>query len=150
MKRLIITIAAILLTVTNIPASAQTGQKHQRNTGTQQVQQKSNQTPVYEQKQVDQKAMFAGGEEKLVEFLLKNLKYPKDAEREKADGTVCVHFIVKSDGSLSEIKVPESVHPALDAEGIRIVKAMPKWIPARKKGKAVSQKAMIAIPFRLN
>lgn len=149
MKYLIITIVATLLAVTNIPANAKTEQIQKMNTGNQKVQQKSNQTPVYEQKQVDQKAMFTGGEEKLMEFMLKNMKYPKDAEREKVGGTVCVHFIVKSDGCLAEIQVPASVHPALDAEGIRIVKAMPKWIPAKKNGKPVNQKAMIAIPFRL-
>lgn len=59
MKYLIITIAATLLAVTNIPANARTEQIQKMNTGNQKVQQKSNQTPVYEQKQVDQKAMIA-------------------------------------------------------------------------------------------
>lgn len=149
MKCFIITIAVTLLAVANISTNARTEQIQNKNTGMLQVQQKSNQTPVYEQKQVDKKAMFAGGEEKLMEFMLKNLKYPKEAERDKVGGTVCVHFIVKSDGSLAEVKIPASVHPALDAEGIRIVKAMPKWIPAKKNGKPVNSKAMIAIPFRL-
>jgi hypothetical protein len=37
----------------------------------------------------------------------------------------------------------------LDAEGIRIVKAMPKLQPAQLKGKAVRSKMMLVLPFRL-
>ena len=79
-----------------------------------------------------------------------NVKYPQEAEKKGVSGVVRVHFIVETDGSLTDVKVPESVHPALDAEGIRLVKAMPKWTPAKLKGKAVRSKMVIAIPFRLN
>ena len=99
--------------------------------------------------QTTQKQQFTGGMMKQMEFMMKNLKYPKEAENEGASGTVRVHFIVEKDGSLTDVKVPESVHKALDAEAIRLVKAMPKWTPAQLKGKAVRSKMMLAIPFRL-
>lgn len=149
-KNLTIAITVTLLTAFGTTCNAQTGQKQEENAQKQQlVQSKSCQSSVYEQNQVEQQAMFAGGMEKQIEFLLKNLKYPKEALNEGASGTVRVHFIVKTDGSLTEVKVPDSIHPALDAEVIRVVKAMPKWLPAKIKGKAVCQKAMLAIPFRL-
>jgi TonB family protein len=81
--------------------------------------------------------------------MMQNVKYPKEAEKAGASGTVRVHFIVEKDGTLTNVKVPDSVHPALDAEGIRIVKAMPKWAPAKVKGKAVRSKMMLVLPFRL-
>ena len=105
--------------------------------------------PVYEQDKVDKKAEFAGGIDKQMEFMIRNVKYPKEAENEGVSGIVRVHFIVEKDGSLSNIKVPESVHPALDAEGIRLVNAMPKWNPANLNGKIVRSKMILVIPFRL-
>ena len=76
-------------------------------------------------------------------------KYPKEAEQAGASGAVRVNFIVEKDGSLTDVRVPDSIHHALDAEAIRLVKAMPKWQPAQLKGKPVRSKAMLAIPFRL-
>ena len=133
-KNIIIAIAAVMLTAGTTLCHAQTEQ---------------NQEPVYEQDKVEQKAEFTGGMEKQLQFMMQNLKYPKEAEKDGASGTVRVHFIVEKDGTLTDVKVPDSVHPALDAEGIRLVKAMPKWTPAKLKGKAVRSKMLLAIPFRL-
>ncbi|MBQ9666206.1 MAG: energy transducer TonB [Bacteroidaceae bacterium] len=142
-KNMMIAIAAAMLTAGSTACKAQTQQE------TTVQQQTEQQEPVYEQNEVEQKAEFVGGMGKQINFLLQNLRYPKEAEDEGASGTVRVHFIVEKDGSLTDVKVPESVHPALDAEGIRVVKAMPKWTPAQLNGKAVRSKMMLAMPFRL-
>ncbi len=139
-KSMIIAIAAAVLTAGTTVCHAQTSQS-------QQTEQK--QEPVYEQDKVEQKAEFTGGMMKQIEFMMQNLKYPKEAEKDGVSGTVRVYFIVEKDGTLTDVKVPDSVHKALDAEGIRLVKAMPKWTPAQLKGKAVRSKMMLAIPFRL-
>ena len=139
-KSMIIAIAAAVLTAGTTVCHAQTSQS-------QQTEQK--QEPVYEQDKVEQKAEFTGGMMKQIEFMMQNLKYPKEAEKDGASGTVRVHFIVEKDGTLTDVKVPDSVHPALDAEGIRLVKAMPKWPPAKVKGKAVRSKMVLPVQFRL-
>ena len=140
-KNMIIAIAAAVLTAGTTVCHAQTTQKQQT---------EQQQEPTYEQDKVDKQAEFAGGMMKQMEFMMKNLKYPKEAENEGASGTVRVHFIVEKDGSLTDVKVPESVHKALDAEAIRLVKAMPKWTPAQLKGKAVRSKMVLPVQFRLN
>ena len=139
-KSMIIAIAAAVLTAGTTVCHAQTSQS-------QQTEQK--QEPVYEQDKVEQKAEFTGGMMKQIEFMMQNLKYPKEAEKDGVSGTVRVHFIVEKDGTLTDVKVPDSVHPALDAEGIRLVKAMPKWTPAKVKGKAVRSKMVLPVQFRL-
>lgn len=140
-KSMIIAIAAAVLTAGTTVCHAQTSQS-------QQTEQK--QEPVYEQDKVEQKAEFTGGMMKQIEFMMQNLKYPKEAEKDGASGTVRVHFIVEKDGTLTDVKVPDSVHKALDAEAIRLVKAMPKWTPAQLKGKAVRSKKVLPVQFRLN
>ena len=140
-KSMIIAIAAAVLTAGTTVCHAQTSQS-------QQTEQK--QEPVYEQDKVEQKAEFTGGMMKQIEFMMQNLKYPKEAEKDGASGTVRVYFIVEKDGTLTDVKVPDSVHKALDAEAIRLVKAMPKWTPAQLKGKAVRSKMVLPVQFRLN
>ena len=139
-KSMIIAIAAAVLTAGTTVCHSQTSQS-------QQTEQK--QEPVYEQDKVEQKAEFTGGMMKQIEFMMQNLKYPKEAEKDGASGTVRVHFIVEKDGTLTDVKVPDSVHPALDAEGIRLVKSMPKWTPAKVKGKTVRSKMILPVQFRL-
>lgn len=139
-KSMIIAIAAAVLTAGTSVCHAQTSQSQQT---------EKKQEPVYEQDKVEQKAEFTGGMMKQIEFMMQKLKYPKEAEKDGASGTVRVHFIVEKNGTLTDVKVPDSVHPALDAEAIRLVKAMPKWTPAKVKGKAVRSKMMLPVQFRL-
>ena len=105
---------------------------------------------LFSPEQVDQRAMFPGGQEGMMSYMMQNMKYPKEAEKDKAQGTVVVHFVVEADGSISDAHVPDSlkVHPILDAAAVAFVKAMPKWKPAQLKGKAVRQRASHAITYR--
>ena len=111
------------------------------------------QTPkltIYKPEQVEQRAMFPGGQEGMLSYMMQNMKYPKEAEKDKAQGTVVVHFVVEADGSISDVHVPDSqkVHPILDAAAVAFVRAMPKWKPASLKGKAVRQRASHAVAYR--
>ena len=107
---------------------------------------------IYKPDQVEQRAMFPGGQEGMMSFMMQHMKYPKEAEKDKAQGTVVVHFVVEPDGSLSNVMIPDSlkVHPILDAAAVRLVKNMPKWKPAMLKGKAVRQSASHVVAFRYN
>ncbi|MBR1800109.1 MAG: energy transducer TonB [Bacteroidaceae bacterium] len=105
---------------------------------------------VYTPEQVDQRAMFPGGQEGMLSYMMQHMKYPKEAEKDKARGTVVVHFVVEADGSISGAHVPDSlsVHSVLDAAALQVVKEMPRWKPAKLKGKAVRQRATHAVMFR--
>lgn len=107
---------------------------------------------IYTPDQVDQRAMFPGGQDGMLSFMMQHMKYPKEAEKDKAQGTVVVHFVVEPDGSISDAHVPDSqkVHPVLDAAAVQLVKKMPKWKPAKLKGKNVRQSASHAVAFRYN
>ena len=51
-----------------------------------------------------------------------------------------ISFFVEPDGSLSDIEIVRKVDPELDEEALRVVKAMPKWIPGKQNGQAVRVK----------
>jgi TonB family protein len=69
---------------------------------------------------------FPGGIDSLSAFLKENVHRPEGSR--EADGTVLVEFVVEVDGSISEPKILKSLTPELDAEAIRVVKLMPKFI----------------------
>jgi len=98
---------------------------------------------------VEEMPQFPGGMGEAMRFLAQNIKYPKAAQQAKIEGRVIVQFVVGKDGSVSDIQIMRSVSPDLDAEAIRVVGMMPKWIPGKQRGKAVTVKYTMPIMFRL-
>jgi TonB family protein len=98
---------------------------------------------------VEQMPQFPGGPAALMEFLSKNIRYPKEADKNNIQGRVIVTFTVEKDGSISEAHTVKSVDPLLDAEAIRVINAMPNWIPGRQNGDPVRVKYTVPITFRL-
>jgi protein TonB len=92
---------------------------------------------------------FPGGMEALMQFMGQNMKYPKDAQKRKKQGRVLVTFVVEKDGSVSNAVVVKSVWPSLDAEALRVVRAMPKWAPGKQNGKVVRVKFTMPFNFAL-
>ena len=97
----------------------------------------------------EQMPEYPGGMAAMFEFLMKNMQYPKDAEKQKVEGRVMVMFVVETDGSISDVKVAKKTFPSLDAEAVRVVQSMPKWTPGRDKGKVVRVQYTLPVSFRL-
>ena len=98
---------------------------------------------------VEQNPQFPGGDQALMAWITKNLKYPSVAKENGIQGRVMVSFVVNKDGSISDTKITRSVDPSLDKEAIRLVYSMPKWTPGRQKGKNVRVKYSLPVTFRL-
>lgn len=92
---------------------------------------------------------FPDGIEAMIQFISNNIQYPADAKKQKVDGRVLVNFVVEKDGSITEVKVIKPTFPSLDAEAVRVVKAMPKWKPGYQKGQAVRVQFTMPINFSL-
>ena len=98
---------------------------------------------------VQQMPSFPGGQNALLQYLKRNIKYPLNAERNGIQGRVIVTFIVEKDGSITGVSVISSVEPSLDEEAVRVVKNMPNWIPGKQKNKPVRVKYTVPITFRM-
>lgn len=98
----------------------------------------------------DTPATFPGGEFKMVEYLRDNLKYPESAKKKGIEGKVYIQFVVEKDGSIADVKVMRGVCEELDAEAVRVIKAMPKWKPGEQEGKPVRTTMMLPINFKIN
>ena len=95
---------------------------------------------------VDEHPHFPGGNGALLDWLSKNIHYTSGCA--SIHGRVVVSFFVEPDGSLSDIELVQKVDPELDNEVLRVVKAMPKWIPVVHNGKAIRAKYTLPITFR--
>ena len=84
-----------------------------------------------------------------MKYLAANIKYPASAVKTKKQGRVMVTFVSQKDGSFTNARIARSVDPELDAEALRIVKAMPNWTPGTQLGKPVSVKYALPVKFSL-
>lgn len=98
---------------------------------------------------VEEMPMFPGGESALLKYIGENTIYPQSAKEQNIMGRVVVRFCITSDGNVSLISVIKGVSPDLDAEAIRVVNTLPKFIPGRQSGKNVPVWYMVPITFTL-
>ena len=141
-KCLLLAISAlVLLVVVFAPAGANAQNKkvkkartHKDTTTDDKVYDVCEQMPTYE-----------GGDAALLKYLGENWKLPDEYKERGIQGRMVVGFIVEKDGSLTNVKVLRAVDIALDAEVLRVVKGMPKWIPGRHNGQRVRVRYLLPI-----
>ena len=145
-KCLLLAISAlVLLVVVFAPAGANAqnkkvnkAQTHKDTTTDDKVYDVCEQMPIYE-----------GGDAALLKYLRENLKLPEEDKERGMQGRMVVGFVVEKDGSLTNVKVLRAVDIALDAEVLRVVKGMPKWIPGRHNGQRVRVRYLLPIQICL-
>lgn len=124
-------------------------EQNEKESKSKEEQNESESNKIFNGDDVDQQPSFPGGTNALNTFIVSNLKYPVFAQEKGIQGRVVVKFIVEKDGSISNVEVDRSVNPVLDNEAMRVVKAMPKWIPGQLNGKAVKVECSHPFVFQL-
>ena len=97
---------------------------------------------------VEQMPQFPGGDAALMEYIDSHIQWPPTATC--AQGRVIVQFVVDKTGKVGEVKVVRSVDKDLDKEAVRIIKTLPKFIPGRQNGQAVSVWYTLPVTFKLS
>lgn len=98
---------------------------------------------------VEQMPQFPGGEEELMKFVAANLQYPAVAQELGIQGRVIIRFVVTKDGEVTDVEVMRGLDPTCDKEALRVVKAMPKWIPGKQNGKNVPVYFTLPVLFQM-
>ncbi len=99
---------------------------------------------------VEQMPEFPGGQQALMEYLSKNIKYPAKAIKEGIQGRVIVRFVINRTGTVERAEVIRGLGSGCDEEALRVVNAMPKWKPGKHNGQAVSTFYTWPIIFKLD
>lgn len=98
---------------------------------------------------VEQMPEYPGGEEALMKFLQKNIKYPNSALENDIQGTVLVNFVLCEDGSICQLKVIKSPDTSLSRAAAEVISKMPNWKPGKQKGENVRVYFDVPINFTL-
>ena len=98
---------------------------------------------------VEEMPGFPGGEAEMYKFITTTIKYPEEAKELGIQGKVFVNFVVEPDGSISEVKLIRGIGGGCDEEAIRVVKAMPRWVPGKQRGVPVRVYFNLPIKFTL-
>lgn len=95
---------------------------------------------------------FPGGKEALTKWLGENMIYPQEAIELGLQGKCYLRYAIETDGSITEIRVIAGVRdcPECDREAIRLVKAMPKWIPQKENGQPVKTYWTMPLIFKMS
>ena len=96
---------------------------------------------------------FQGGDAALMKFIMKNIKYPKEARQKGTQGKVLATFVIGTDGSLEQIKLLEDVGDGCGEEALRLIKLMDEkklWTPGKKDGQNVAVQFNLPINFKLD
>jgi protein TonB len=97
---------------------------------------------------VDEDAYFPGGYSGLMQFISNNYIYPNYAKEKQLEGKFFVKFAVNTDGSVSHVSIDQKMNPPCricEDEGIRVVKLMSGWTPAKIDDKNVASWYIIPI-----
>ena len=141
-KCLLFVVSALILLVIVIAPARANAQDKKGNT-TQTRKDTATDDKVYEV--CEQMPIFEGGDAALLKYLGENWKLPDEYKERGIQGRMVVGFIVEKDGSLTNVKVLRAVDIAIDAEVLRVVKGMPKWIPGRHNGQRVRVRYLLPI-----
>lgn len=85
----------------------------------------------------------------LIQYMVRNLRYPTRARENGVEGIAVVRFIVEKDGTLSNITALRDPGQGLGKEAIRIVESMPPWTPGRQRGENVRVQFNLPVKFAL-
>lgn len=98
---------------------------------------------------VEQMPEFPGGTVAMMNFIAKNLKYPKEQLDAGIQGRVVIKFYVDTLGNVCEPTIVRGKDSALDKEAIRLVKTFPQFSPGMLNGKKVKVRYLLPITFKL-
>ena len=98
---------------------------------------------------VEQDAEFPGGQAALLKYIRENTKYPSIALEQDLQGVVILRFVVERDGSVGEVQVKKSLSAECDREAIRVVKSLPRFIPAKQSGRPVRKWFTVPVRFMI-
>ena len=97
----------------------------------------------------EQDAQFPGGQAALLKYIRENTKYPAIALEQDVQGMVILRFVVERDGHVGDIEVKKSLSAECDREAVRVIKSLPRFVPATKEGRPVRKWFTVPVRFMI-
>ena len=98
----------------------------------------------------DIQPQFPGGDQKMMQFISKSIKYPNKAKELGIQGTVHIRFTIDRDGNVKDATVLRGIEPECDREALNAVLQFPKFKPAQSNGENVNIIYNLPVRFTLD
>ena len=85
-----------------------------------------------------------------MEWLNYNVRYPSIAMEQGIQGRVDVQFVVNKEGRIEDVEAVFSPDASLAKEAVRVIKTMPRWIPAQQGSKPIRSRFKLPVNFSLH
>jgi TonB family protein len=94
---------------------------------------------------------YIGGDNAMMYFIQKNIKYPEFEKEHNISGTCYVTFVIEKDGALTDIRILKGIKNGAncDAEAMRAISTMPNWKPGLLFGQYVRVQFNLPVKFTL-
>ena len=107
----------------------------------------SKDTNVYDD--YEEQAQFPGGQEALEKYLKAKLKFHKKSLKKVTNQRIILRFLIDKDGSVGKVEVVRSSgNKRIDKDAMRVVRKMPRWIPASECGKNIPVRYNLPISLK--
>src|SRR5574344_1004403 len=93
---------------------------------------------------------YKGGINALYEYVSVNFQYPTEAAKRWISGKLEVEFTVEKSGDVTYVGILKGIDDMVDAEVLRLLKAMPRWTPATRNGVPVRYKVSMPINIKVS
>ena len=90
-----------------------------------------------------------GGAAAIAAAIQRAVNYPALAVRNGVEGRLVASFVVNEKGDITDIKIVKGLGSGLDEETIRAIKTLPRFIPGRQNGRAVSVSYTVPLNFNI-
>ncbi len=92
-------------------------------------------------------------QEKLMQYIYANLKYPSIARENGIEGRAVIRFVVDKNGKVSDVKILRDIGGGCGEAAAKVIKSMNKmskrWIPGRQGGRKVKVYYTLPVIFKL-
>jgi len=82
------------------------------------------------------------------DFIRMHMQYPKEAIKNKEEGTVLILFNINKEGIVSDVKFQKSVSPLVDSAALKLFNLV-LWEPAKYMGKNVAGNSEFKIRYKI-
>ncbi len=97
----------------------------------------------------DKDARKKCADEKMLQYVYKNIKYPPIARENGVEGMVVIQFVVEKNGEITGAKIVRDIGAQCGNEALRVVNKMPTWNPGKQRGRAVRVQFNLPVRFKL-
>lgn len=98
-------------------------------------------------KVVEQMPKFPGGDEGMIMFFDDYIIKPDAVRAGNLEGSVYVSIVIDENGKVLRKKIVKNLCETCDEEVMRVLSAMPNWIPGKQNGKNVKVELVIPVKF---